>query len=118
MVKGRSQEGLVKVMKHCSRCGTEHEAAHDRCPIDGEILQENAIPPGMEMREVSEDTGVLAMEIEDLVFRVCSTCNSSFGGLLDFCPRDGTRLSEQSMLTHTLLHGSENRPEGAFQLKK
>ena len=39
-----------------------------------------------------------AGEIEDLIFKVCGHCHASYGGELDVCPEDGTRLRERSML--------------------
>ena len=60
--------------------------------------------PGLTGQAMDEpapvDTARLADEIGDLIFKVCTRCHSAFGGDLDECPEDGSRLVEPSFSAH------------------
>ncbi len=114
-------------MKYCAKCKTQYGDDLDVCPSDGVLLKESSSPGGpqetMTIAEagngVPENTAKIAGELEDLIFKVCSKCHLSYGGEIDVCPEDGTRLNERSMLGRdTLSAGALGVTGSIVELKK
>jgi len=88
----------------------------------------DAAEPQLKPTLVLEETGAMdpaggtsgvAAEIADLLFKSCPSCQSSFGGEVEICPHDGTRLSEHSLFhRETLLFGPEGLTAAGLELKK
>ncbi len=114
-------------MKYCSKCNSWYEDSLKRCPRDGELLTAEAgePPPGgtVILGEGSEgavdNTAQLAREINELFFKVCSSCKRAYGGDVAVCPHDGSQLAEQSLMARdTMLYDSDGLTALALGLKK
>jgi serine/threonine protein kinase len=115
-------------MKFCGKCKTHYKGEHHACSTGGGVHAPNGAPPGVPPETLLlestqsgalEDTSALAIELADMMFKVCGKCHMSFGGEIDLCPEDGTRLHEHSMLARqTLALGAASGTQSIHDLKK